>query len=63
MKNQFVCIVFLADNKHISHTELCDTASEAIERATKWRSVGHNAQAYREELDLANLEIRHFPLD
>ncbi len=63
MKHQFTCIVFLADGKHISQTEVCDTASEAIERAAKWRAVGHIAQAYLEVFDLDKLEIYHFPLN
>jgi hypothetical protein len=63
MKHQFTCVVFLADGKHISQTEVCDTASEAMERAAKWRAVGHIAQAYLEAFDLDNLEIYHFPLN
>lgn len=63
MKHQFTCVVFLADGKHISQTEVCDTASEAIERAAKWRAVGHIAQAYLEVLNLDLLEIYHFPLN
>ena len=62
MKHQFTCVVFLADSKHISQTEVCDTASEAMERAAKWRAVGHIAQAYLEVLNLDLLEIYHFPL-
>ena len=62
MTNQFVCIVFLADGKHISQTEVCDTASEAMERAEKWCALGHIAQAYLEVVDLERLEIYHFPL-
>lgn len=63
MKHQFTCVVFLADGKHISQTEVCDTASEAMERAAKWRAVGHIAQAYVVRIDLAKLEVYHTPLD
>ena len=63
MNHCFVCIVFLADGKHVSQNEVCDTASEATERATKWRALGHKAQAYLEVFDLNTLEIHHFPLD
>lgn len=63
MRHQFTCVVFLADGKHISQTEVCNNASEAMERAEKWRAVGHIAQAYLEAIDLDNLEIHHFPLN
>lgn len=63
MKHQFICVVFLANGKHISQTEVCDTATEAMERAKAWRAVGHIAQAYLRAFDLDSLEICHFPLD
>ena len=63
MVHQFVCLVFLADGKHVSQTEVCETASEAIRRAAKWRALGHTAQAYLGVIDLNSLEIRHFPLN
>lgn len=63
MKHQFVCVVFLADGKHISQNEVCNTASEAMERAAKWRAVGHKAQAYLEAFDFDTLEMYHFPLN
>ena len=63
MINQFTCIVYLADGKHISQIENCDTASEAIERAAKWRALGHKAQAYRMEYHLDPFEVCRFSLD
>lgn len=63
MKNDFICVVFLADGKHISQKEFYDTAFKAIERAEKWRAVGHIARAYRQVVNLASLEVRYFPLD
>lgn len=63
MIRQFICVVFIADGKHISQTEVCDTASEAMERAEKWCAVGNIARAYLEVIDLDNLEIHHFPLE
>jgi hypothetical protein len=62
-KYQFICVVFLADGKHISQTEVCDTAAEAMERADKWRTVGHEAQAHLHVIDLDTLEVSLFPLD
>lgn len=46
MKTAFQTVVFLADGVHISHTEMTETADEAIERAKRWRAVGHKAEAY-----------------
>ena len=63
MMNQFICIVYLADGKHISQNEVCGTASEAMERAAKWRALGHKAQAYLEAYNLDTLEMYHFPLN
>ena len=63
MMNQFICIVYLADGKHISQNEICATASEAMERAAKWRALGHKAQAYLEAYNLDTLEMYHFPLN
>ena len=59
----FECVVFLADGKHISQTEVCETADEALARAAAWRSVGHIAHAYVVRVDLAKLEVYHTPLD
>ena len=63
MKHQFICVVFLADGNHISQNEICDSASEAMDRAAKWRDLGHKAQAYLEAYDLDTLEMYHFPLN
>ena len=63
MKHHFVCIVYLADGKHISQYEFCDSASEAMERATKWRAIGGKAQACLQAVDTDNCEIYHFPLN
>ena len=63
MLHQFLCVVFLADGEHISQNEICDSASEAMERAAKWRALGHKAQAYLQAVDTDNCEIYHFPLN
>lgn len=62
MTHQFKCIVYLADGKHISQVEPCESASEAMERAKAWRTLGHKAEAYLEVIDLERLEIHHYPL-
>lgn len=62
MIHQFQCIVYLADGKHISQVEPCDSASEAMERASAWRTLGHIAEAYLQVADLERLEIYHYPL-
>lgn len=63
MLHQFLCVVFLADGKHISQNEVCDSATEAMERAEKWRSLGHKAQAFLQAVDTDNCEIYLFPLN
>lgn len=63
MRHQFICVIYLPDSKDILQTKVCDTATEAIEQATKWRAVGHIAQAYLEAFDLDTLEMYHFPLN
>ena len=63
LNKTFICSVFLADGKHISQTEVCGTASEAMARATAWRKNGHKAQAYLQVIDLDTLEIKHLPLE
>ena len=60
---QYSCIVLLADGKHISQYEICKTAKEAIERAEKWRAVGHNAYAQMIVCDLKTKDIYSFRLD
>lgn len=62
MANNYVCIVFLADGKHVSQVERCENATEARSRAEAWRAVGHIAQAYREVVNLAKSEVYHYPL-
>lgn len=59
----FQCIVYLADGKHVSQVEDCATALEAIERAAKWRDLGHIARAYHTVANTRTLELHHFPLD
>lgn len=63
MEHQYQCIVFLADGKHVSQVEPCETASEAIERARAWRKVGHIARAYLMAANMTTLELYHFPLN
>ena len=60
---QYSCIVLLADGKHISQYEICKTAKEAIERAEKWRAVGHIARAYLIVVDPKKMEVYDYPLD
>ena len=59
----FRCIKFFADGKHIDAAEYCDTAKEAIERAEKWRTVGHIARAYLTVVDTKAMEVYDYPLD
>lgn len=42
----FQCTVYLADGKHISQNEPCDTAKEAVTRAEAWRALGAIAEAH-----------------
>ena len=63
MLHQFLCVVFLADGKHISQNEVCDSATEAMERAKEWNSIGHQAQAFLQAIDVDNREIYNFPLN
>lgn len=58
----FQCTVYLADGKHISHNEICETEQEAIHRAESWRALGHKAQAYLIIVDYAQNKIFHYPL-
>ena len=58
----YVCIVYLADGKHVSQFEYCESAAEARSRAEAWRAVGHIAKAYREVVDVKRGEIHHYPL-
>ena len=60
---QFQCIKFLADGKHIDAVEDCETAKEAIERAEKWRAVGHIAMACLTVVDTKAMEVYNYPLD
>jgi hypothetical protein len=62
MTTNYVCIVYLADGKHISQVERCESATEAKSRAKAWRAVGHIAKAYREVVDAKRCEIHHYPL-
>jgi hypothetical protein len=62
MTTNYVCIVYLADGKHISQIERCESATEARSRAEAWCAVGHNAKAYREVINIKRCEIYHYPL-
>jgi hypothetical protein len=62
MYQSFKCIVFLGDGKRISQVEPCDTASEAIRRASAWRTLGHKAEAYLEVIDIERREVHNYPL-
>jgi hypothetical protein len=57
-----MCLVYLADGKHISQVERCESAAEAKSRAEAWRAVGHIAEAYREVVDTKRGEIHYYPL-
>ena len=63
MITSFICVVYLADGKHISQVEPCKTAREAIQRSERWRDLGHKSTAYRNNLDCVNLEIHSLPLN
>lgn len=62
MLSSYKCIVFLADGKRISQVEVCESASEAMARASAWRNLGHIAEAFHEIIDLGRGEIHHYPL-
>lgn len=59
----YQCTVYLADGKHISQNEVCETAAEACERAKAWRAVGHKADAHKVVTDYWAGEILMYPLD
>ncbi len=63
MTTNYACIVYLADGKHISQVERCESADEAKSRAKAWRTVGHIAKAYHEVVDTKRCEIHYYPLD
>ena len=56
------CVVYLADGKHISQVEICESASEAMTRAEAWRSVGHIAKAEVFVFHVATCEFQSCPL-
>lgn len=58
----FNCVVYLADGKHISQNEPCETAKEAIERCEAWRKLGHKADAFVIAVDPKTGEFDHFAL-
>jgi hypothetical protein len=62
MFHSYKCIVFLADGKHISQAEVCESASEAMTRAEAWTTLGHIARAYLEVVDVDRGEIYDYPL-
>lgn len=62
MFHSYKCIVFLADGKHISQVEACESASEAMTRAEAWVTLGHIARAYLEVVDTTRGEIYDYPL-
>ena len=59
----YQCTVYLADGKHISQNEICETPTEAIERAKAWQALGHKAIAYRVVIDYWKGEMLQYPLD
>lgn len=63
MYTMYECVVYLADGKHVSQHERCESAAEAKERAGKWRALGHKARAFRVVVDLQKMEMYHRPLD
>lgn len=60
---RYQCTVYLADGKHISQNEVCATPAIAMDRAKKWRAVGHKATAYKVVLDYLAGEMRMYPLN
>ena len=62
MPYQFQCTVFLADGKHVSQNEVCETAKEAIARAEAWVALGHKAVAYIVVVDYAQHKLLQYPL-
>jgi hypothetical protein len=62
MFTNYVCVVYLADGKHVSQVEHCEGAAEAMSRAEAWCAVGHIAKACRVVVDTKRGEIHHYPL-
>ena len=63
MKQKNICAVYLEEGKKVPKIEECGTASEAIERANKWRALGYKAQAYLHGIDTKTGEIYVFILE
>ena len=63
MFHSFQCITLLADGRTVSGVEVCDTALEAIARASDWRAVGDQAYAQVLVIDPASLAIDRIRLD
>lgn len=60
---RYQCTVYLADGKRISQNEVCATPAIAMDRAKRWRAVGHKATAYKVVIDYWVGEMRMYPLD
>ena len=63
MKHEFICAAYLENDKSVYHREVCNSASEALEKANKWREQGYKAQAYLHAIDTETYEIYVFPLN
>ena len=58
----YICVVYLADGIHVSQSEPCATAEEAIDRARQWTRLGHKATARRMVVDPADGEAYYYPI-
>ena len=63
IETRYQCTVYLADGQHISQNEICENATEAIERAKAWRAVGHKATAHKVVINYWVGEMLMYPLD
>lgn len=58
----YICVVYLADGIHVSQSEPCATAEEAINRARQWTRLGHKAKAHRVVVNAAAGEAYCYPI-
>lgn len=54
---RYFCRTYIADGKHISASEPCFSAADALVRAERWRACGTKAEAVRIDIDLETLEV------
>ena len=53
----YFCETYIADGKHVSACEPCESAEEAVLRAKKWNALGTKARAIKVEIDLDSYKM------